>query len=189
MNLNRVLGICAILSLSGVALTGCQSAAHALGMDKITPDEFRVVARAPLTVPPDYSLRPPAPGEPRPQELLPESAARAALLGQRAAVERSQAERMLATRAGADRADPLIRYSVDDEFGDLAHKDRGFADFVMFWRRGQPSTPGAPTADPAASAPRPVDAAAESVRLQALTGNQPILIARPRQTRIKLPGM
>ena len=189
MNLNRVLGVCAILSLGGAGLSGCTSAAHALGMDKVTPDEFRVVARAPLTVPPDYSLRPPAPGEPRPQELQPESAARAALLGQRAAVERSDAERMLATRAGADRADPLIRYTVDDEFGDLAHKDRSFADFVMFWRRGQSSTPGAPNADPAASASRPVDAAAESARIGALTGNQPIVIARQRTTRIKLPGM
>lgn len=188
MNLNRVLGVCAILGLGAVGLAGCQSTAHALGMDKITPDEFRVVARAPLVVPPDYALRPPAPGEPRPQELQPESAARAALLGQRAAVDRSEAERLLSTRAGGDHADPLIRYTVDDEFGDIAHKDRGFADFVMFWRRGQSITPGAPAADGAAP-PQPVDAAAESARIQALTGNQPIVIARHRTTRIKLPGM
>lgn len=188
MNLNRVLGVCAILSLGAAGLSGCQSTAHALGMDKVTPDEFRVVARAPLVVPPDYALRPPAPGEPRPQELQPESAARAALLGQRAAVDRSDAERLLATRAGGDRADPLIRYSVDDEFGDIAHKDRSFADFVMFWRRGQSITPGTPAAA-ADAPPQPVDAAAESVRLQALTGNQPVIIARQRHTRIKLPGM
>ena len=60
-------------------------------MTKVTPDEFRVVTKAPLVVPPDYALRPPAPGEPRPQELQPESAARTALLGQR------EAERPLAT--------------------------------------------------------------------------------------------
>jgi len=46
----------------------------------VTPDEFRVVTKAPLVVPPDFSLRPPAPGKPRPQELQPESAARTALL-------------------------------------------------------------------------------------------------------------
>ena len=42
-------------------------------------------------VPPDYALRPPAPGEPRPQELQPESAARQALIGQRVdSLERSR---------------------------------------------------------------------------------------------------
>jgi hypothetical protein len=190
MTLTRVLGVAAILGAGALSLGGCSSAARVLGMDKVTPDEFRVVSQAPLTVPPDYSLRPPAPGEPRPQELQPESAARAALLGQRAAVERSQGEHMLATRAGADHADPLIRYMVDDEFGDIAHKDRGFADFVMFWRRGQSSTPsGAGLNTPGANTPAPVDAAAEQARLAALTGNQPIIIARQHTPRVKLPGM
>ena len=32
------------------------------------PDEFAVESRAPLTVPPDFDLRPPEPGAPRPQE-------------------------------------------------------------------------------------------------------------------------
>ena len=98
----------------------------------MTPDEFRVVTKAPLTLPPDYSLRPPQPGEPRPQELQPESAARQALEGQREGDVRSDGEKMLAAKAGADRADPLIRYVVDDEFGNLSHKDKGFADWVMF---------------------------------------------------------
>ena len=44
------------------------------------------------------------------------------------------------------------------------------------------STPGANT-------PAPVDAAAEQARLAALTGNQPIIIARQHSPRIKLPGM
>jgi hypothetical protein len=189
MTINRWLGVAAIVSVGAIGLAGCQSASRALGMDRASPDEFRVMARAPLSVPPDYSLRPPAPGEPRPQELQPESAARAALLGQRASVQRSEAERLLATRAGGDRADPLIRYSVDDEFGDIAHKDRGFADFVMFWRRGQSMTPAAAQANAGATTPAPVNASAEAERLASLTGNQPIVIARQRQSRVKLPGM
>src|ERR1700687_5118505 len=87
MNLNRVLMASAVLAAGGLA--GCNSASRALGMTKVTPDEFRVVTKAPLVVPPDYSLRPPAPGQPRPQELQPESAARTAMLGQRAAGVRS----------------------------------------------------------------------------------------------------
>jgi len=72
MSLYRVCSAIALtagLAALGGSLAGCQSAAAALGMTKVVPDEFRVVTKAPLTVPPDYSLRPPAPGEPRPQEL------------------------------------------------------------------------------------------------------------------------
>ncbi|MGH7063561.1 MAG: DUF3035 domain-containing protein, partial [Stellaceae bacterium] len=32
------------------------------------PDEFAVESRAPLTIPPDFDLRPPEPGAARPQE-------------------------------------------------------------------------------------------------------------------------
>jgi Protein of unknown function (DUF3035) len=32
------------------------------------PDEFAVESRAPLTIPPEFNLRPPEPGAPRPQE-------------------------------------------------------------------------------------------------------------------------
>src|ERR1700723_3121550 len=148
MSLNRVATAAALVC--GVAVAGCQSTRQALGIEKVTPDEFRVVSKAPLVVPPDYSLRPPSPGEPRPQELQPESQARAALLGQRAAEERSEGEKLLATKAGADNADPMIRYVVDDEFGAISHKDTGFANWVMFWRRGKPAAqPAALTADQA----------------------------------------
>ena len=37
-------------------------------MDRVGPDEFAVESRAPLTIPPDFDLRPPSPGAPRPQE-------------------------------------------------------------------------------------------------------------------------
>ena len=140
MSFNRVIVATALVAAAGLA--GCQSTEKALGMSKVTPDEFRVVTKAPLVVPPDYALRPPAPGEPRPQELQPESAARNALLGQREAEARSDGEKMLVAKAGAEKADPLVRYVVDDEFGDIAHKEKGFADRVMFWKKDDPATDG-----------------------------------------------
>src|SRR3569832_2436554 len=79
-------------------LAGCKSTQQALGMTKVTPDEFRVVTKAPHNKPPDYALRPPAPGKPRPQELQPESAARLALQGQRDAEARSPDEKLLANK-------------------------------------------------------------------------------------------
>lgn len=182
MSVNRV--ILAVAALSAVGLAGCQSTQKALGMSKVTPDEFRVVTKAPLVVPPDYALRPPAPGEPRPQELQPESAARNALLGQREAELRSDGEKLLVARAGAERADPLIRYVVDDEFGDVAHKEKGFADKVMFWKKDAPTQVAA---GPAIA--ENIDPAAEAERIAKLTGNKPIIIQREGSSRIKLPGL
>ncbi len=187
MTVNRVLTVAALCGLAGLA--GCGSASRALGISKVTPDEFRVVTKAPLILPPDYSLRPPAPGQPRPQELQPESAARTALLGERNAEVRDDGEKMLVAKAGADRADPLIRYVVDDEFGAVAHKDKSFADWVMFWRKGQAASPAEPTPDPAATTPAPLDPKVEAARIANLTGNQPVIIARKGESKLKLPGL
>jgi hypothetical protein len=177
----------ALIAVVGVGLSGCGSTRKALGMSKVTPDEFRVVSKAPLVVPPDYSLRPPAPGEPRPQELQPESVARNAILGQREAEGRTDGEKMLVTKAGAEQADPLIRYVVDDEFGDIAHKDKSFADRVMFWRKEAPAP--AAQAGAADNTPAPIDAAAEAERVKGVTGGAPVVIQREQRTRIKLPGL
>jgi len=187
MSFNRV--ILATAVVAGVGLAGCQSTQKALGMSKVTPDEFRVVTKAPLVVPPDYALRPPAPGEPRPQELQPESAARTALLGAREAQVRSDGEKLLVAKAGADKADPLIRYVVDDEFGDVAHKEKSFADRVMFWRKEGGNGASAPAGAAVDNTPAPVDAAAEQERVAALTGGKPIVIRRESGGRLKLPGL
>lgn len=189
MKLDRV-AVVAVL-VAGAGMAGCQSTRQALGMTKVVPDEFRVVSKAPLVVPPDYSLRPPAPGEPRPQELQPESAAREALVGERASEQRSDGEKLLASKAGADNADPLIRYVVDDEFGAIAHKDSGFANLVMFWRKGQQRTPAGPeTAQQSgADTQTPIDPAVEDQRIKKLTGDKPVVIAREQQGKVKLPGL
>jgi hypothetical protein len=186
MSVNRVIVASALLAAVGLA--GCQSTAKALGMSKVTPDEFRVVTKAPLVVPPDYSLRPPAPGEPRPQELQPESAARVALLGQREAEARSDGEKLLVAKAGADKADPLIRYVVDDEFGDVAHKEASFADKVMFWKADKKAAVAAP-ADTGANTAAPIDAKVEEDRIAKLTGGKPVVISREQSRKIKLPGL
>lgn len=171
------------LAAAGLSASGCGTMRQLAGA-KTTPDEFRVVTKAPLVVPPEYALRPPAPGEPRPQELAPESAARNALLGARQNVVRSQGENLLVAKAGGERADPLIRYVVDDEFGDISHKEKSFADRVLFWRKDAP-TSGAAAATTAA----PVDSAAEQARIANLTGGKPVVIQRQGRTRFKLPGL
>jgi hypothetical protein len=188
LTIMRLQFVAVSVALAGVAsLGGCNSLSKSIGMSKVTPDEFRVVTKAPLTVPPDFALRPPAPGEPRPQELEPESAARVALLGERAASDRSDGEKLLDTRAGGDKADPLVRYVVDDEFGAIAHKDKSFADWVMFWHKGNRPEPTEAAIE--ANTSTPIDPATEEKRISSLTGNQSVVISRAQSGKVKLPGL
>ncbi len=176
------------LALMALCAGGCASTAEKLGLNSQAPDEFRVVAKAPLVVPPDYALRPPSPGQPRPMELQPESQARIALLGQQEAIQRSQGESLLVGRAGGQKADPLIRYVMDDEFGNIAHKDKSFADTVMFWKKGAPAP--APVSTAGSETAAPIDPVAEQKKIRSLTGGQSIVIARaPEKKGFKLPGL
>ena len=58
-----------VVSLAGVLLlAGCSDFKKSIGLEPGMPDEFAVESRAPLTIPPEFDLRPPTPGAPRPQE-------------------------------------------------------------------------------------------------------------------------
>jgi len=58
-----------ILCLAVASLTaGCTDFKRSVGLEPTLPDEFAVESRAPLTIPPDFELRPPQPGASRPQE-------------------------------------------------------------------------------------------------------------------------
>jgi hypothetical protein len=64
-------------------LAGCgEEMRKSFGLGKNAPDEFAVVRRAPLSLPPDFALRPPQPGAVRPQEGTATDQARSTVLGQ-----------------------------------------------------------------------------------------------------------
>src|SRR3954468_6875237 len=69
----------ALLALTTMALGGCSAVAEVGGGKKVSPDEFKIVSHSPLTMPPNAELRPPRPGEPRPQETSPADQAKEAL--------------------------------------------------------------------------------------------------------------
>lgn len=72
----RGLGMVALFGLGVTVLGGCSGdLSEALGQGKDSPDEFAILTKAPLVIPPDYSLRPPQPGAPRPQEVAPRASA------------------------------------------------------------------------------------------------------------------
>jgi hypothetical protein len=135
--------------LLALGLGGCSEARRAVGWDKAPPDEFKILTRAPLAMPPDYGLRPPTPGAPRPQEGSTTDQARTAITGGRpgarpgaapaaGAGRPSAAEVALLEKAGADRADPAIRATVDREARAVADADRSFTDKLIFWREPEP---------------------------------------------------
>jgi hypothetical protein len=136
--------------LAALSLTGCSDARRALGYDKAPPDEFTVVARAPLAQPPDFTLRPPAPGAPRPQEGTTRDQAKGLLVGNKAlaaggmmpAGSSSPGVQAILTKSGADHADPDIRRKVNEDATSLVFADEGFTDKLLFWR--DKPTPGEP---------------------------------------------
>lgn len=154
----------AIVAVLGVAalLGGCGQIRGAMGLDKDAPDEFQVVARAPLALPPNYDLRPPEPGADRPQELSPTDTAAARILGRSApAAPAAPASSVFGTNMSGptvqaaprapvtvssggvaslrdqlrlDQANPNIRQLVNKETSDFVYEEAYPLDKVLFWR-------------------------------------------------------
>jgi hypothetical protein len=178
--MNKSMTVLAVLA-AATAASGCASLNRSLGAARTAPDEFRVVTQAPLTLPPDYSLRPPRPGETRPEELQPTQEARAALFGQEIARGSSQGERALVSNAGAEAVDPTIRDTIDYESQGIVRRNQDFVDRVLAF--------GGSGAQPAA----PLNAEQEAERLEQdesirrATGGGQVVIERDRGG-FKLPG-
>ncbi|MCE9650998.1 MAG: DUF3035 domain-containing protein [Parvibaculum sp.] len=158
----RLLSLTALGALSlTLAACGGDSLKDTLGYGKNAPDEFAIVTKAPLVIPPDFSLRPPQPGVARPQEagFEPSISAQRALMGDASVVGNDVAsgtpgEQALLANTGGNEANPRIRQVVNSEMRTLVEKDKTFTQDVLFWQQ-----------KPAPDA-RTVDAAAESRRIE-----------------------
>jgi len=96
-----------LLIATSAMLAGCGGGGF---LNRERPDEFAVQRQAPLVVPPDFNLVPPAPGAPRPSEGTAAEQALEALFGGPA--PRSSVETSALDRAGA--AVPGIRSTGGD---------------------------------------------------------------------------
>ena len=97
-----------LLTVGAALLAGCGSSGGLFNRDR--PDEFAVQRQAPLVVPPDFALTPPAPGAPRPADSNTQQQTLEALFGGPA--QRSDVEKNTISRAGT--AAPAIRSTVGD---------------------------------------------------------------------------
>ncbi len=136
--LRRSLQTTALVALA-LAVSGCESTRRAIGLEKTIPDEFAVASPAPLSIPPDFNLRPPAPGTDRPQQLSASQQARVALVG-RAKLQDylnrglTRGEASLLAHAGADSVPPDVRSTLDKEVSTFAAEEKTFTDRLLFWR-------------------------------------------------------
>jgi hypothetical protein len=154
-----VLGAVAVLGAGG-----CSELRDAAGIGKRPPDEFRVLVRAPLSLPRDYGLKAPKPGAPRPQESAARERGRQIVIDTQSKATQidsssgrykglSKGEVALLRRAGADKVDPGIRQVVERETEVLSLQRTTLVDELMFWADKPP--PG-----------KAIDARKESRRLQ-----------------------
>lgn len=158
------------LLVAGLALgvtAACSSTGTGTGA---TPNEFRVVTKPPLSIPPNYSLRPPAPGTTIPAEVEAATTGSTEAFGTALGADASASERALVAAAGANAVSPSIRAQVDWEETKAIRKSPSIADRILFWRDSNPEDAASAATDNA-------------------TGDQPVTIERTGgASRIKLPG-
>ena len=149
----------ACLCAAVLVLSACDGLGRSLGLGKQTPDEFQVVQSPKLTVPPDFSLRPPTPGAP-PRTARPvRDKAEEDLFGAEepwpamGASGETPGEGAFIEEADARNVDPGIRRAVDRDHSIYVEEDESFVESLLIWREDQP--PG-----------EVIDAKAEARRLQ-----------------------
>ncbi len=147
MRHNSALGGVLRLSLAVglVATLGGCGFRDAVGLSKRPPDEFSVVTKAPLIVPPDYGLRPPRAGAKGAGASDAGGSAARSVFGKRtrsAATDASPGEIALLRQTGALNVDAGIRDQIRRDNGvggewDDVYEDedgKGFLDKLKFWK-------------------------------------------------------
>ncbi len=122
-----------------LVVAGCGDLRDAAGLTKRSPDEFAVTTKAPLVVPPDFNLRPPAPGAAPTNQITPSASAEMALFSDQdpQTIARnmpgtdSMAEKLLLARAGAQKADPTIRSRLRADTRAVQEANTSFTDRVL----------------------------------------------------------
>jgi len=128
------------LACAAALLSGCESARKAFSSDKTAPDEFAVFSRPPLSLPPQYKLRPPQPGATVRRGDLTSAIAKRAILSQAVKTSIQQPPPKgspgiiaLLRNTGGLTATSDIRATINEESSILSNQDQRFVDKLIFW--------------------------------------------------------
>jgi hypothetical protein len=131
----RAAALCAV----AVTVIGCESLREAAGITKEPPDEFAVLTKSPLVIPPDFNLRPPKPGAAPTNQVSPTQSAQVALFGDDPAATAaaipgsfSPEEKIVLATTGGAAADPSIRKQIASDEKQMEATDDSFTDQLMF---------------------------------------------------------
>lgn len=146
-----LIGALAVIALLG----GCSRVKSEIGLGRKSPDEFMVVKRAPLTLPPDYAALPePGSEQASDQEsvAIKKEAVRSAVFGEQGEDKpKGSAEDALLVKMGTSMARADIRKELNREQGVIS-AESDFAEKIIFWK--EPSRPEEPVVDPLAEKER-----------------------------------
>lgn len=161
MTLVRFLTIVPVILM---VLSACSDVRESLGLGRNPPDEYAVLDQPPLSMPPDFGLRPPRPGTPRPQEINVTQRASDVLFGGDEAEGQkpnvaldapSDAEKALLEQSNAAKAEPDIRTIIDRESSQKVVSSPHLVDELLWWKKDKDD---ATTVDAGAEAARIKDA-------------------------------
>ena len=167
-NYKKLVTAVAIMFMGASLLSACSgNAKKALGLNKQAPDEFTVVAKAPLVLPPDYNLVPPNEMYTTASDVRPQSKPKDILFKETKAASATPADKTKKSEkydkttdkflamAGATGNNAAIRKTINKKTNELIEEKQDVVDKIMFWNDT--------VIDPTAVT---VDAAAERKRLQ-----------------------
>ena len=133
-SMSKTLGIFILAGCLAVS-TACVSGGSNYAVNPNSPDEFRVITKPPLTIPPEFNLRPPETGTTQPSEVVRARETRGRVFGtENYAIGASASERALVIAAGANAVSPYIRSIVDfQEAGVIRRSDRLSDRIIQWW--------------------------------------------------------
>ena len=126
----------------GLVLGACDGGfKRTMGLTKTSPDEFSVVSRAPLSLPPEFSLPTPAPGQTSLPQRNAANQTREAVFGDGSAGgqfqstaatgNQTQGEAVLLNQANANGADPNIRRILNRETSEFSEAEDSFLNKLL----------------------------------------------------------
>ena len=115
-------------------MLGCAQSKKVLNLTENSPDEFAVIRKKPLVIPPKFNLRPPQNSQSESDKFTSKNEAKTALLGsdsakkntQKSSIDASKGEVAFLAKSGISSSDVNIRKILEEENSRLASYNNSF---------------------------------------------------------------